>query len=166
MLAKLFSFWASPRGRFSNSLFLSLSLASLAHPQTSPADLTQMNIEDLMNVEVTSVSRHEQCLSQTAAAIFVITEEDIQRSGATNIPDLLRMVPSVQVAQINASSWAVSIHGFNGRFSNKVLVMVDGRTVYVPSFGGVIYEVLDVPLEQIAQRGFCIANWAPLFSPS
>ena len=77
MLAKLFSFWASPRGRFSGSLFLSLSLASLAHPQTPPADLTQMNIEDLMNVEVTSVSRHGQSLSQIAAAIFVITEEDI-----------------------------------------------------------------------------------------
>jgi outer membrane cobalamin receptor len=110
-----------------------------------------MNIEELMNVEVTSVSGHEQFLSKTAAAIFVITEEEILRSGATNIPDLLRMVPGAQVAQINASSWAVSIRWFNGRFSNKVLVTVDGRTVYVPSFGGVFYEVLDVPLEQISR---------------
>jgi iron complex outermembrane recepter protein len=110
-----------------------------------------MNIEELMNVEVTSVSGHEQSLSKTAAAIFVITEEEILRSGATNIRGLLRMVPGVQVAQINASSWAVSIRGFNGRFSNKVLVMVDGRTLYVPSFGGVFYEVLDVPLEQISR---------------
>ena len=151
MLAKLFSFWASSPGRLAPPLILSLFLVPLARPQTAPNDLTQMNIEDLMNVEVTSVSRHQQSLSKTAAAIFVITEEDIQRSGATNIPDLLRMVPGVQVAQINASNWAISIRGFNGRFSNKVLVMVDGRTVYVPSFGGVFYEVLDVPLEQIAQ---------------
>jgi hypothetical protein len=80
-----------------------------------------MSIEDLMNVEVTSVSRHEQTLSQTAAAVFVITEEDILHSSAKNVPELLRMVPGAQVAQINASSWAISVRGFNGRFSNKVL---------------------------------------------
>ncbi|HEY1470322.1 MAG TPA: TonB-dependent receptor [Candidatus Acidoferrum sp.] len=151
MLAKLYSFWVSPSGRLFGPFFFFLSLAPFAYPQASSGDLTQMNIEDLMNVEVTSVSRHEQSLSKTAAAIFVITEEEIQRSGATNIPDLLRMVPGVQVAQISASTWAVSIRGFNGRFSNKVLVMVDGRPVYVTSFDGVFYEVLDVPLEQISR---------------
>lgn len=102
-----------------------------------------------MNIEVTSVSRQRQSLSKTAAAVFVITQEDIQRSGATNIPDLLRIVPGVQVGQINANSWAISVRGFKGRFSNKLLVMVDGRTVYVPTFGGVFYEVLDLPLEDI-----------------
>jgi iron complex outermembrane recepter protein len=151
MLARLFSFWDPPWIRLPVLFFFGLMFASRSFSQASTKDLSQMNIEDLMNVEVTSVSRQQQSLSKTAAAIFVITEEDIQRSGATNIPDLLRMVPGVQVAQITASSWAVSIRGFNGRFSNKVLVMVDGRTVYVPSFGGVFYEVLDVPLEQIAQ---------------
>jgi iron complex outermembrane recepter protein len=151
MLAKTFSFWTWHPAWVSGAVFLLLSLSPPALPQTAENDLTKMNIEDLMNVEVTSVSRHQQSLSQTAAAVFVITEEDILRSSAANIPELLRMVPGVQVAQISASSWAISVRGFNGRFSEKVLVMVDGRTVYVPSFGGVFYEVVDVPLEQIAR---------------
>lgn len=151
MLAKTFSFWTWHPALISGAVFLLLSLSPPALPQTPESDLTKMNIEDLMNVEVTSVSRHQQPLSQTAAAVFVITEEDILRSGANNVPELLRMVPGVEVAQIDASSWAVSVRGFNGRFSEKVLVMVDGRTVYVPSFGGVFYEVVDVPLEQIAR---------------
>lgn len=102
-----------------------------------------------MNVEVTSVSKHEQLLSQTAAAIFVISQEDIRRSGATNIPDLLRMVPGLYVAQINASTWAICARGFNGRFSNELLVMVDGRTVYSATFGGVFWDTLDLPLSDI-----------------
>jgi hypothetical protein len=80
--------------------------SSAAHSQLLPNDLAVMKIGDLMNVEVTSVSRHGLSLSQTAAAVFVITREDIRRSGATNIPDLLRCVPGLQVAQINASAWA------------------------------------------------------------
>jgi iron complex outermembrane recepter protein len=99
-------------------------------PQEPPKDLTTTSIEDLMNVEVTSVSKKEQKISRTAAAIFVITEEDIRRSGATNIPDLLRMVPGVEGAQVNASTWAISVRGFNGEFSDKLLVLVDGRKVY------------------------------------
>jgi iron complex outermembrane receptor protein len=83
-----------------------------------------------MNIEVTSVSKKEQKLSHTASAAFVITTEDIRRSGATNIPDLLRMVPGLDVAQINGSTWAVSARGSNAQFSNKLLVMVDGRSVY------------------------------------
>ena len=102
-----------------------------------------------MNIKVTSVSKQEQKVSRTAAAIFVITSEDIRRSGATNIPDLLRMVPGVDVAQINANTWAVSIRGFNTRFSDKLLVMVDGRSVYTPTFGGVYWDVVDLPLEDI-----------------
>lgn len=117
------------------SLVCTLVVSPFGLAQTSQTDLTQVSIEDLMKVEVTSVSRHEQSLSQIAAGVFVISAEDIQRSGATNIPDLLRMVPGVQVASINSNAWAVSVRGFNGRFANKVLVMVDGRTVYVPSFG-------------------------------
>jgi iron complex outermembrane receptor protein len=102
-----------------------------------------------MNIEVTSVSKNEQKLSRTAAAVFVITQDDIRRSGANNIPDLLRMVPGMDVAQINANNWAISARGLNGRFSNKLLVLVDGRTVYTPSFGGVFWDVLDVPLQDI-----------------
>jgi len=102
-----------------------------------------------MNVQVTSVSKKGQKLSRTGAAIFVITQEDIRRSGATNIPDLLRMVPGVDVARVDHSNWAVSIRGFNGVFSNKVLVLIDGRSVYHPGFSGVFWYSQDVPLEDI-----------------
>ncbi len=102
-----------------------------------------------MNIEVTSVSRKEQKMSQAAAAIFVITQEDIRRSGATDIPDLLRMVPGMDVSQINANSWAVSARGFNDQFSNKLLVLIDGRAVYTPLLGGVNWDSQDVPLEDI-----------------
>ena len=124
-------------------------LALPAWPQQNSTDLTTKSLEDLMNVEVTSVSRSEQKLSRTASAIFVITAEDISRSGATNIPDLLRMVPGMDVAQIDANTWAVSARGLNGEFSNELLVMIDGRTVYVPTFGGVLWDVLDMPLDDI-----------------
>jgi iron complex outermembrane recepter protein len=112
-------------------------------------DLSEASLEDLMNIRVTSVTRTEQPLSRTASAIFVITPEDIRRSGATNIPDLLRMVPGVDVAQINANTWAISARGLNGRFSNELLVLLDGRNVYTPTFGGVFWDVLDTPLEDI-----------------
>ena len=108
-----------------------------------------MSIEDLMNIEVTSVSKKEQKLSQAAAAIFVITQEDILRSGATNIPDLLRIVPGLDVSQINANNWAISARGFNHQFENKLLVLIDGRAVYTPLIGGVNWDVQDVPLEDI-----------------
>ncbi len=126
-------------------------------------DLTQKSLEDLMNIQVTSVSRKEQKTSQAAAAIFVISREDISRSGALNIPDLLRMVPGVDVAQINASNWAISVRGFNGEFSNKLLVVVDGRTVYTPMFAGVFWNAQNVPLDSIERieiiRGPGAAIW-------
>src|ERR1035438_5916099 len=84
----------------------------------APIDLRQASLEDLMDITVTSVSKREQKLSRAAAAIFVISQEDIKRSGATNIPDVLRMAPGVDVEQIDANSWAISIRGFNSRFSN------------------------------------------------
>lgn len=102
-----------------------------------------------MNMEVTSVSKKEQKLSQVAAAIFVITQEDIRSSGALNIPDLLRMVPGLQVAQINANTWAISARGFNLQFATKLLVLIGGRAVYTPLFGGVNWDTLDVPLEDV-----------------
>jgi len=129
---------------------LSLLPVLSAQPQSSPPpDLADASLEDLMNIEVTSVSRKEQKLSNTAAAVYVINQETIRRSGATNIPDLLRMVPGVDVAQIDANTWAISIRGFNDRYANKVLVLVDGRTVYTPTTSGVYWDQLDVPLEDI-----------------
>jgi iron complex outermembrane receptor protein len=112
-------------------------------------DLTQTSLDDLMNVRVTSVSKKAQSLSQTGSAAYVITRDDIRRSGSTNIPDLLRMVPGVNVARINANTWAISIRGFNYRYSSKVLVMIDGRTVYSPGFSGVYWDQQMMPLEDI-----------------
>jgi iron complex outermembrane recepter protein len=118
-------------------------------PQQPSDDLTDRSIEDLMNIHVTSASKEDQKMSQVAAAIFVIGQEDIRRSGATNIPDLLRMVPGLDVAQINANTWAISARGFNSQFANKLLVLVDGRAVYTPLLGGVDWDTVDVPLEDI-----------------
>jgi iron complex outermembrane recepter protein len=130
---------------------LAVALAFSARPaqaQDNP-DLSQKSLEDLMSIDVTSVSKKAEKLSQTASAVFVITQTDIQRSGALNIPDLLRMVPGVDVAQIDSSTWAISVRGLNARFSNELLVLLDGRSVYTFSFGGVFWDVLDLPLEDI-----------------
>ena len=140
------------RFRLSAHVAFALVLSPLlsAQPQSSPPpDLADASLEDLMNIEVTSVSRKEQKLSNIAAAVYVINQEMIRRSGATNIPDLLRMAPGVDVAQIDANTWAISIRGFNDRYANKVLVLVDGRTVYTPTTSGVYWDQLDVPLEDI-----------------
>jgi iron complex outermembrane receptor protein len=133
-------------------LLLALYLSTIpagAAQEPAPIDLSKLDMEDLMNVKVTSVSKREQSLSRTAAAAFVINGEDIRRSGATNIPDLLRMAPGVDVEQIDANAWAISVRGFNSRYSKGVLVLIDGRTVYTPSFSGVFWEHLDMPLENI-----------------
>ena len=133
---------------------VSLALCSgLAIPSaaqtTDPRDLTQFSLEDLMNVQVTSVSKKDQRLAKAGAAVFVITQEDIRRSGATNIPDLLRMVPGVDVARVDHSNWAISIRGFSDVYANKVLVLIDGRSVYHPIYSGVVWYAQDVPLEDI-----------------
>ena len=123
-----------------------------AQPSTSASNgLAGASLEDLMNIRVTSVSRKDESVSKAGAAIFVISEEDIRRSGASKIPDLLRVVPGVNVAQINANSWAISIRGFNDRYSDKVLVMVDGRSVYSDVNTGVNWDEVDVPIEDIAR---------------
>ena len=124
-------------GRLLGRLTMLFFLLIPAWPQTTSPDLTSLSLEDLMNTKVTSASKTEQKMSRTASAIFVINAADIVRSGATNIPDLLRMVPGLDVAQVDANTWAISARGLNGRFSNELLVMIDGRNVYTPTFGGV-----------------------------
>nr|WP_320193335.1 TonB-dependent receptor [uncultured Desulfobacter sp.] len=118
-------------------------------PAAQTQDLTTFSIEELMDIKVTSVSKKSQRLSDSAAAIFVITREDIKRSGATSIPDALRMAPGVNVARIDANKWAINCRGFNSRFSPSLQVLVDGRSVYTPSFSGVYWEVTDVLLEDV-----------------
>jgi iron complex outermembrane recepter protein len=88
-------------------------------------------------------------LTEVASAIQVLTADDIRRSGATNLPDALRLIPNVQVAQLNSSAWIVGVRGFNTLFSNKLLVMIDGRTIYTPLFGGVIWDLQHVLLEDV-----------------
>jgi iron complex outermembrane receptor protein len=126
-------------------------------------DLTTFEIEDLMDISVTSVSKKEQKMARAAAAIHVITQDDIRRSGVTNIPDALRMVPGIQVARIDSNKWAVTSRGFNGRFANKLLVLLDGRSLYTPFFLGVYWEMQDTVMEDIERieviRGPGAALW-------
>ncbi|WP_150048116.1 TonB-dependent receptor plug domain-containing protein [Methylomonas rhizoryzae] len=115
-----------------------------------PADeLLDLSVEELLNVKITSVAKKAQALNDAAAAVFVITQEDIKRSGATNIPDALRLAPGMDVAKIDSSKWAVSSRGFNGRFANKLLVLIDGRSTYTRTFSGVYWEMQDVMLEDV-----------------
>ena len=120
-----------------------------AEGSSTIGELKQLNVEDLMNVEVTSVSRHPEKLLAAASAIQVITQEDIRRSGATSIPEALRLADNLQVAQKNSHDWAISARGFNTELANKLLVMIDGRTVYTPLFSGVFWDVQDYLLEDI-----------------
>jgi iron complex outermembrane recepter protein len=115
----------------------------------STADLTRISVEDLMRLEVTSVSKKERPLGTSPAAVFVLTQEDIRRSGLTSLPELLRLVPGLHVARIDGSKWAVTARGFNGRYANKLLVLVDGRTVYSPLSSGVFWDEVDTLLEDI-----------------
>ncbi len=114
-----------------------------------PNDLTELSIEELADLEVTSVSKKPQKISRSAAAIFVITGEDIRRSGVTSIPEALRMVPGLNVAKIDANKWAVSSRGFNGTYANKLLVLIDGRTIYSSFYSGVLWSSDDTLLEDI-----------------
>ncbi len=122
---------------------------SYAQGKTADVDLTELSIEQLMEVEVMLADRKPRKLSETSAAVFVVTEEDIRRSGATCIPEALRMVPGVQVARIGSGKWAVTSRGFNSRFAFNLLVLIDGRTVYTPVFSGVFWEVQDILMEDI-----------------
>src|SRR5207302_9180666 len=92
---------------------------------------------------------HEEKLSEAPAAIYVVTQEDIRRSGLTTIPELLRLVPGLDVARVNGNQWAISARGFNNQYANKLLVLVDGKAVYTPSFGGVFWNAQDVVLEDV-----------------
>lgn len=120
-----------------------------AAQQTEVDELTELSLLELMNIEVVSVSKTARKLSDSAAAVYVITSEQIRRSGATTVPELLRTVPGLQVARIDSNKWAISARGFNGRFANKLLVLIDGRSVYTPLFSGVFWDLQDVLIEDI-----------------
>jgi len=136
------------------TLFLILILAVSARParaqqRDSAEALKRLSLDELMNVEVMSVSRRPERLFETPSAIQVITQDDIHKSGATSLPEALRLASNLQVAQVDARQWAISARGLNGTTANKLLVLIDGRTVYTPLFSGVFWDVQDVLLSDI-----------------
>ena len=128
---------------------LLLAAHQVSNGASDSQDALELNVEDLLSVEVTSVSKKAQALNDSAAAVFVITHDDIKRSGVTSIPEALRMAPGMDVSRIDSNKWAVSARGFNGRFANKLLVLIDGRNTYTRSFSGVYWENQDVMLEDV-----------------
>lgn len=132
-----------------------LSISHHACAQTSAgssqagSSLTQLSLEQLGNVEVTTVSKEPEQIWRTPAAIYVLTRDDILRSGATSIPELLRTVPGVEVARIDSDHWAIGVRGFGGEFSKSLLVLIDGRSVYSPLFAGVYWQVQDTLLQDV-----------------
>lgn len=112
-------------------------------------DIMDLPLEDLMNVKVSTVSRKPESLRDVPAAVFVISQEDIRRSSANSIPELLRMAPGLSVARIDGNKWSVTSRGDSGRFADDLLVMIDGRSVFSPLFSGTFWETLDLPLEDI-----------------
>jgi iron complex outermembrane receptor protein len=136
---------------------LAAGLASLALPLLAAADsaplsleaLARFSIEELAEIEVSSVSRRPEPLRQAAAAIYVISREDIRRSGVTSLPEVLRLAPNLQVARLDASRYAISARGFNSSTANKLQVLIDGRSVYTPLYSGVFWDAQDTLLEDI-----------------
>lgn len=124
-------------------------LAAGLDPDPQLDEYLDLSLRDLLAVEITSASKTEQQLRDVASAVYVIDSEQIRRSGATTIPDVLRTVPGVDVGQFNAHTWEVSVRGFNGSIANKLLVLIDGRSVYSPLFGGVFWDVQNLMLDDV-----------------
>lgn len=133
---------------FALLLAVGLGRARAQSPQSGAA-LGGLSLAQLGDVRVVSVAKSPERLWTTPAAVYVLTQEDIRRSGATNLPDALRLVPGVQVARTDSDHWAVSVRGFNSQFSRDVLVLIDGRSVYTPLFAGVYWDVQFPPLDDI-----------------
>src|SRR5678815_2006253 len=129
--------------------FLLVTLPAIAFAQSKPPDLGQATVEQLLGLEITSAGRRQQRAEDVAAAVYVITRDDIRRSGLTLLPEILRLAPGVQVAQINANKWAISVRGFNSIYSNKLLILLDGRSLFNRAFNGVMWDGLDLDVDEI-----------------
>src|SRR6478735_10212422 len=125
------------------------SLSAGAQTQHAAANIVDLSLEQLANIEVVSVSKRRQRLADVAATAYVISADDIRRSGATSLPEALRLAPNLQVARADANQYAVTARGFNSVLANKMLVLIDGRTVYSPLFSGVFWESQDMMLEDV-----------------
>jgi iron complex outermembrane receptor protein len=129
------------------------AILALAVPPAATADrdgpLTALSIEELADLEVTTVSRRAEPWQRAAAAVYVITREEIARSGVTSIPEALRLAPGVEVARLDTHTWSISIRGFNSTTANKLLVLLDGRSLYTPLYSGVFWDVQDTLLADV-----------------
>ncbi len=125
------------------------SAAASAQESLAQVDVKKLSLEDLGKIEITSVSKQAEPLNDAPAAIYVITNEDIRRSGARSLPEMLRLAPNLQVAQVNAASYAITARGFNSSSSNKLLVLIDGRSIYTPLFSGVFWDEKNVVPEDV-----------------
>ena len=163
--------WLPERSRFPFLLLLLTCSAGLSFPDSpqpdpaGPAALKQMSLEELSQIDITSVSKEPKEAFQTPVAIYVITSDDIRRSGANSIPEALRLAPGVEVARIDANKWSVGIRGFGSRLSRSVLVLIDGRTVYTTLLAGTYWEVQDTVMDDIDRieiiRGPGGTIWGP-----
>ena len=124
-------------------VLLAGSASQPSHRPNEGEPLKQLSLAQLGNVEVTTASKEPEEVWKTPAAVYVLTNEDIRRSGATSIPEALRLVPGVQVSRIDNDHWAVGIRGFADQFSKSMLVLVDGRSLYTPLFAGVYWALQD-----------------------
>jgi iron complex outermembrane recepter protein len=139
----------SPVKQLAISLALVAGLAAPARADDAQKDLTDIGFEELMQIQITSVAKKPQRLVDTAAAVFVLTQDDIRRSGHMSVPELLRMVPGVNVAHSTASGWQVGIRGDQEKFSRSLLPLIDGRSIYTPAFSGTYWDAYEIPLEDI-----------------
>lgn len=147
----------SAQGASRSALISILALAGLVNQSFADAretpgghdQLKQLSLAELGNVEVTTTSKEPEEVWRTPAAVFVITQDDIRRSGATSIPEILRLAPGVEVAQVDSDHWSIGIRGFGSVLASKLLVMIDGRSVYTPLFAGVYWQAQAIPLEDV-----------------
>ena len=143
------------------------ALVALPSPaqQLRPQDLADASLEQLMNIQVTSAGKKTQSLRTTAASVYVISAEDIRRSGMQSLPELLRLAPGVQVARLESGAWAIGVRGFSDQYADKLLVLVDGRSVYNEAYGGVFWEMQEMAVADIERieviRGPAAAMWGP-----
>jgi iron complex outermembrane receptor protein len=144
----------------------SLFGAATAHPSLELHDLATLSLDQLSNIVVTTVSRHEQSLGSAAASIYVITANDIRRSGATTLPEALRLAPNLVVARADVNQYAISAGGFNNTLANRMLVMIDGRIVYSPLYSGVFWEVQDLMLQDVERIEVISGPGSALWSPN
>ncbi len=146
--------WRSRVSTISATLFLLASFSptwadALSEDSQTTGNLKQLSLEALGNLAVTTATKEPEPLRKVPAAIYVITQEDIRRSGATTLPDVLRLAPGVEIAQVDSDHWSIAIRGFGAVLASKLLVLIDGRSVYTPLFAGVYWEAQDTPLEDI-----------------